>query len=140
MPDNDMDLLDWFQFFQSAPGYSPNVQAVIEKVGGYVGFEQPGSRMFNFGMNYGKLLMALTCARIPYQIVTPQKWEGALGISPRKKKGRKYIEDKAHFKNRLRARAQQLFPTLRVWDRNKTEQLKVADAILLAYYCRSLHE
>ena len=108
-----------------------NVFAVIEKVGGYIkggedgsGGAQPGSAAFKFGASYGKLLMALTAAGIPFEEVTPQKWQKGLGVPPRKKD-----ETKTQFKNRLKAKAQQLFPGVKV-------TLAVADALLLAEFCR----
>lgn len=100
--------------------------AVIEKVGGFLRTEapNPGSAMFKFGVSYGSLLMALTAAGVPYEEVTPQRWQKALGV-PSRKKG----ETKGGLKNRLKARAQQLFPSEKV-------TLATADALLLAEYCR----
>lgn len=102
--------------------------AAVEKVGGHVGKDQPGSRMFEFGRNYGECLMALTAAEVPHEEVPPQRWQKSLGIAPRKKD-----ESKTQWKNRLKARAQQLFPKVRV-------TLAVADALLIAEYCRRFRE
>lgn len=102
--------------------------AAIEKVGGYVGEKQPGSRMFEFGRNYGECLMALAAAGIPHEEVPPRRWQQALRIAPRKKD-----ESKTLWKNRLKARAQQLFPSVKV-------TLAVADALLIAEYCRRFRE
>ena len=106
-------------------------QAIIEKVGGYVGDAgNPGSSMFKFGASYGGLRMALIAAGIPFEEVTPQAWQKAFGISPRKKKAG---ESKIQWKNRLKARAQQLFPNMKV-------TLATADALLIATYCKRKHE
>ena len=48
------------------------VFAVIEKVSAMP--KQGVVSMFNFGMNFGSLQMALSCFLIPYELVTPQKW------------------------------------------------------------------
>ena len=80
--------------------------------------------MFKFGMSYGGLRMALTAAQIPFESATPQNWQKSLGIG---KKGK--TETRTSFKNRLKAKAQQLFPNLKV-------TLATSDALLLAEYCR----
>ncbi len=103
----------------------------IEKVQGYIGegSEAPGRSMFNFGHNYGNLRMALIGNKIPFEEVTPQAWQKAIHIPPRKKKGRKFVETRTQWKNRLKAKAQQLFPEVAV-------TLKTADALLIALYCK----
>lgn len=73
---------------------------------------------------YRELLGLLMASGISHEPVTPQKWQKGLGMVP-KKKG----EKDTSWKNRLKAKAQQLFPKAKV-------TLAVADAILLAEYCR----
>lgn len=125
MPESDRDLWDWFRWFM--PGMKPF--ALVEKVGGYIGGNPvPGSAMFNFGTNYGKLLMALTAAGIPFETVTPQRWQKGLSIPPRKKG-----EGKTAWKNRLKVVAQRLFPDVKV-------TLATADALLIAEHCRRSRE
>jgi len=136
MPDTEADLWDWFRAF--ARGHpSGRTFAVIEKVGGYVGGAEGkgrsggaanGSAMFKFGASYGGLRMALTAAGVPFDEVSPQRWQRTLGIFPRKKG-----EPKAELKRRCRQKAQQLFPGLAVTN-------ATADAILLAEFCRRLRE
>ena len=123
MPPTRKDLWDWLHNEDLT-----KVFAVIEKVGGHVGDKQPGSRMFEFGRNYGECLMALTAAGVPHEEVPPQKWQKALGIPPRKKD-----ESRTQWKNRLKAKAQQLFPGVKV-------TLSVADALLIAEFCRRMRE
>lgn len=74
--------------------------------------------------SYMSLQMALTALEIPFEIVQPVKWQHALGISRRGK-----TETTVQWKNRLKARAQQLFPQHPV-------TLKTADALLISQYCR----
>jgi hypothetical protein len=128
MPKMDRELWEWFEGF----GHTRPVVAIIEKVGGYQGDNQPGSRMFNFGMGYGKLLMALTAADIPFEEVTPQKWQKALGLGGRGK------ASKTEWKNKLLQAAQRLHPHYPLWKQPRTKgiQLSVCDAILLATYCQ----
>ena len=85
--------------------------------------------------NYMALRMALVAAGIPFDDIRPVEWIRALGISPRKKS-----ETPDQWKNRLRAKAQQLFPTLSLWKEPKYKQLQVCDAILLADFCRRRYE
>lgn len=116
-------------------GYGIN--AVIEKVGGFIhGRPMPGSAMFNFGMGYGKLLMALTGNGISFEEVQPQKWQKALCIPKRTK-----VETSSKFKNRLLAKAHQLHPRVPLWQQPKTkgQQLEVCDSLLIATYCHRRH-
>lgn len=120
MPETEKDIFEWVDDHNHETAF-----AVIEQVGGYIaGNKQPGSAMFKFGQSYGALRMALTAAGIPYELVTPQKWQKFLGIP-----GRKKTESKTQWKNRLKGHAQRLFPKANI-------TLATADAVLLAEYCR----
>ena len=122
IPFTERDIWNWVSRVEYA-------FAVIEKVGGYVrGNPTPGSRMFNFGHGYGGLRMALVAAEIPFEAVTSGVWQKAMGISPRKK-----TEGRTQFKNRLKAKAQELFPKFKM-------TLAVCDAVLIAEYCRRMHD
>ncbi len=126
MPDTDRDVWDWFRAAADWPG-TVRVVAVIEQVQGFIGEGQPGSSMFKFGRSYGSLLMALTAAEISFVALTPQAWQKGLGIAPKTK-----TEDKTAWKNRLKGTAQRLFPGTDV-------TLAVADALLIAEFCRRSH-
>jgi hypothetical protein len=131
MPESDRDV--WDHLTGNGLMVNPrHVFAVLEKVGGYNSSEgaQPGSAMFKFGAEYGRVRMALTAAGVPFEEVTPQAWQKAMGVPPRKNKEG---ETKTQFKNRLKAKAQQLFPDVKV-------TLAVADALLIAEYCRRKRE
>ncbi len=95
---------------------------IIEKV--HAMPQQGVSSTFKFGVGYGGLRMALIATGVPFDEVTPQAWQKGLGI-PKKKK----TESKTQWKNRLKAKAQQLFPSLDV-------TLATADALLIAEFCR----
>ena len=122
-------------------------RAVIERVGGYVrGYDDEararGSRMFIFGQNYGQLLMALEASGIHYEIVQPAVWQRGVGVSRitnHKPDGRAtkwrglWQESRSKFKSRLKARAQELFPDVKI-------TLNTADALLIAWYARKCCE
>jgi len=76
---------------------------------------------FTFGQFYGYVQMAVTCHKIRCIDVLPSKWQTALSIKAKKDEGYE-----AH-KRRLKGKAQQLFPKVKV-------TLKNADALLIAEY------
>ncbi|MGL6095377.1 MAG: hypothetical protein ACRC7O_06215 [Fimbriiglobus sp.] len=146
MPTTPKDVWDAVREWRTQPGFVS--AAAVEKVSGYVGEQQPGSAAFVFGCGVGGLMMALIGNGIPYVQVFPQAWQKAMGISPRKKatgtvkvvaqKGKnkgKMVEkkiggeSKTEFKNRIRRRAQELFPA-------QTITLQTADAFLIAEHLR----
>lgn len=74
--------------------------------------------------SYEAACALLAAFRVPHEECPPKRWQGALKIVPRKKG-----EETRAWKNRLKAKAQQLFPSLKV-------TLATADALLLAEYCK----
>lgn len=82
---------------------------------------------WTFAQHYGELRGILTMADIPFNEIKPKEWMKALGIRP-KSKG----ETQTQWKNFLKGKAQQIFPTTRV-------TLAVADALLLAHLCHRLY-
>jgi len=93
---------------------------IVEEVCGYIGRPQPGSAMFTFGRNFGFILGVLTTVGARVVLVRPQKWQGYLSLG--KSEG-----DKTKWKNKLKQRAQNLFPSINV-------TLATADALLLLEY------
>lgn len=71
---------------------------------------------FKFGRNYGFLRGAIIASGIPFEDVTPQKWQKALGCLT------------GGDKNVSKAKAQQLYPFLKITH-------ATADALLIATYC-----
>ena len=92
-----------------------SLHAYLEKVHSMPG--QGVASSFKFGQGFGHLEMALTAARIPFSYVTPQKWQKELQCLT---KGDKNVS---------KARAQQLFPHIKVTH-------AIADSLLIAEYCR----
>jgi Holliday junction resolvasome RuvABC endonuclease subunit len=74
---------------------------------------------FTYGQGYGAVKMALTAAAIPFDIVTPAKWQKALSCLS------------GGDKNVTKRRAEQLFPGRKITH-------AIADALLMAEYCRRL--
>jgi hypothetical protein len=129
MLDTERDIWSWIQ----AAGFDQDAKAIIEKVHSMP--QQGVASSFKFGKGYGGLRMALVAADVSFDEVTPQTWQKALNIPQISKQG-----TQREWKDLLRAKAQQLYPKLAVWKESKTQQLKVADALLIATYCKRLHE
>lgn len=96
-------------------------RAVIEKVASRPG--QGVVSMFTFGKNVGFLRACLHAAAIPFEEVTPQTWQKALSCMNGTKAA------KPQHKRALKAKAEQLFPSVDV-------TLKNCDALLLAEWLR----
>lgn len=82
-----------------------------------------GKANFTFGKTVGITLTTFEILKIPFQEVTPQSWMKTYMM--KKEKG----ETVTSWKNRLKNKAQQLFPKEKV-------TLWSADAFLIAEYCR----
>lgn len=117
-PDNRVDFVDKMMDLKNLDG---QIFLIKERV-----HSQPkngGKSNFTFGYNIGVLETCLTVAKIPFQDVTPQAWMKMYMMKKEK--------EEAHtaWKNRLKAKAQELFPDQKVtlWN---------ADAFLIAEFCR----
>ena len=117
MPETMQDLLEYLRSWCSDDCTSV---CYMEKVG----FGMPGQSSkatATFSRHCGHLEMALLSLGIPTNEVTPQKWMRHYQL------GRSSDFSKGEWKNRLKSKAQQLFPREKV-------TLKVADALLIALY------
>jgi len=137
MPSTERDVWNWFRDRYNY-ACDDSFYAVIEKVHAMPGYgpicpackrqrNQGVASTFKFGVGYGGLRMALIGIGIPFEEVTPQRWQKDLAIPPKKKE-----ESRTEFKNRLKAMAQQLFPGEHV-------TLATTDALLIGEYCRRKH-
>ena len=98
----------------------------MERVGGYIGKPQPGSRMFNFGRSVGVLVGALVWGRVSIAPeVLPQVWQKRFSLGSAGD-----CESKSAWKRKLQEHAQKMYPHLKV-------TLKTADALLILDYARS---
>jgi len=129
MPATERDVWELFTTL-----YGGEAFAFIEKVSAMPGRKTTKGKerqsmgatsAFTFGMGYGGLRMALIAAGIPFETITPGKWQKHFGLITPKGKDLTTGEKK----NIHKARAQELFPGMKVTQYN-------ADAILLAEYCR----
>lgn len=114
MPATERDLLDALQPYG---GKDVRSRAVLEAA---QSSPQMGvASAFSYGRGYGALLMALTGARIPFRTVRAAAWQKTMAC---RSGGDKNVTKRA---------AQHYFPTLTVTH-------AIADALLLAEYCRLL--
>lgn len=100
--------------------------AYVEQVGGYVaGCVAPGSAMFTFGRGFGFLLGCLQSMEYKVVIVQSKAWQKTVGV------GSKGDMTTTKWKNKLKQRAQQLYPSLKV-------TLKTADALLILEHAKKV--
>jgi Holliday junction resolvasome RuvABC endonuclease subunit len=112
LPDTERDIADLLSRLKPRIDF-----ALIERVHSFPG--QGVASSFKFGMNYGFLRGLLIALEIPFGEVQPEKWQKAM-------------ECLTHGdKNISKARAQQLFPSIKVTH-------KTADALLIAKYCQQI--
>lgn len=115
------DIAEWLSDIASEGAF-----AYLELVGANRGKgdrRQGASSMFTFGQGYGFLRGALVALKIPFEAVRPQVWLPAMGLRGIKD------ESQTNKKNRHKALAQRLWPTMKITH-------KVADAMLLCEYGR----
>lgn len=113
MPDTEADI---FAVLEDCKQRGP-VFCYIEKVHSMP--KQGVKSTFTFGQNYGFLRGCLISLGIPFEEVTPQKWQKALSCQS---KGDKNV---------TKAKAQQLFPQVKITH-------AIADALLIAEYGRRI--
>lgn len=124
MPATEGDVVDLLRSLAiSAPA-----TAYVEKVGGFTGQGQPGSAMFTFGRGVGVLHGALLALGVRVIEVTPQKWQGYIGIGTSKGS-----VSKTAWKNKLKSEAQRRFPDQKV-------TLSTADALLMLEYALAMRK
>lgn len=122
MPGTERDILDLLrgECLDHAFCYIEWIHPAIQNIG-----KSPMSKLYG---NYMGLRMALLACEIPFETVQAHKWQQSLGISKRGK-----TETQTKWKNRLKAKAQELFP-------EKKTGIKITlakcDAMLIAEYGR----
>ena len=130
MPATERDIWDLINSLSSG-----NAQAVIEWIHPAIqGIgKSPMSKLYG---NYMQLRGFLRAADISSEDIKTAKWCQGLGIPKRKRistaLGLKDVESDTQWKNRLKAKAQELFPHV-------TITLATADALLIAEFCRRKH-
>jgi hypothetical protein len=138
MPETQHDIFDVFKDIKL---YHPMVKAYIEEVSCRPG--EGVKSVWTFSGNFHSIKMALVALEIPFTLVRPQVWQKKLSVSksgvPKLNKNATIGEKTAHqklkykakkeHKNKLKSKAQQLFPKQKV-------TLYTADALLLVEYGR----
>ena len=119
MPPTMFDIYSYLEEYSSV-----NAVCYMERVGlGMPG--QSSKATATFSRHCGHLEMALLSLKIPTFEVTPQKWMKSYQLSNNKGCS------KTEWKNILKSKAQQLFPSL-----GKSITLATSDALLIAGYGR----
>lgn len=113
MPETERDV--WQALAEAASDRTQPVKAYIESVHSMPG--QGVASSFKFGRNYGFLRGCLIALEIPFEEVTPQKWQTSMGC---RTKGDKNVS---------KSRAQQLWPGIKITH-------AVADALLICEHGR----
>src|SRR6185369_4339855 len=101
MPPTEGDLLELVRTL-IAPG---KTVAVVEKVGGFVGKQQPGSAMFSFGRNFGFILGIFQTLNVRVELVPPQKWQKPFSLGTASG-----CATRTEWKNKLKSCAQRRHP------------------------------
>jgi hypothetical protein len=118
MPETERDL------YELIANRDETITVFVEKVN--AGPRMGSSAAFKFGQSVGAIRMACVAAGVRLEYVSPQKWQKALGLIV---SGRGLGQNDTAKKNRNKARAQELFPGLKL-------TLATCDAILIAEYGR----
>ena len=137
MPSDEAGVLDLLRkvarSLEDAGTPLASVRVGVELLTGYVGDGgNPGSGMFVLGKNVGAILASLHAVGLPFEMISPPVWQRSVGVEPRRKVGRKTVESRTEFKNRIKLMAAQLFPDL------SEVTLKTADALLIAEHMRRI--
>lgn len=119
MPETEGDVVELVEELacEAALNDEPII-AAVEDVPKYVGRCVPSSSAFVLARNFGHLLGVLQACGVRLEMLRPQEWQKRLGLGT--SRGMKPTA----WKNKLKARAQQLFPGLKV-------TLATADALLI---------
>jgi hypothetical protein len=127
MPETDFDLLQWLNStidqYACIEWINPGIQGIGK------------SSMSKLYGNYRVCQMACTALEIPQEDVKPKAWQSFFSIKPKGKSENTY-----KWKGRLRDKAQKLYPKLDLWKETQAVQRAVADALLIATYCKRTHE
>jgi crossover junction endodeoxyribonuclease RuvC len=112
LSNTEREVSDFLELFRA---HADEVTALIERVHSMP--RQGVASSFKFGQSYGFLRGLLTAHGVPFEEVTPQTWQKAMGCMS---KGDKNV---------TKQKAGQLFPAVKVAHWN-------ADALLIAEFCR----
>ncbi len=126
MPDTEGDILDELKSIQRNSSSTPI--AFIEQNTGFAGVKIPSHTMFKLGRNTGFLIGAMQALGFRIEPITAKKWQEPLSLGTARS-----CASKTEWKNKLKAKAQQLYPHLKV-------TLQTADALLILEYGRRMQK
>ena len=119
MPETEPDIVGLIrEIVDGAQAEGQPLTFYVEDVPKFVGKFVPSSSSFVLGRNFGVLLGSLYAMRCRVVLLRPQEWQRRLGLGT--SRGMK----SSAWKNKLKERAQQLFPAQKV-------TLATADALLI---------
>lgn len=120
MPETVGDLIEFFEEVVKAhyhDEFEPPV-AIVEDVPPFAGKAQSGSSAFKLGRNVGQIEGVLQALNLRVEKVRPTTWQKALGL------GSRNGATPTEWKNKLKSRAQELRPELKL-------TLATCDAVLI---------
>ena len=120
MPGTPQDINEFFKTLCNLSG--GHLITVIEKLHGMP--HMSGTSMFKLGCNYGYLKMALIANNIRFFEIPPQRWQKHYNLGTKSISG-----STTAWKNKLKEKAQQLYPRMKI-------TLWASDAVLIAEYAR----
>lgn len=128
MPATDGELLQKLKMAKETEAETAYLEDLVKFVPrrGKSGAELPASRMTVYGASWGTIKGMLLALGYRLILVPPQKWQKALGL------GTSRGLTKTVWKNKLKQRAEQLFPGIPV-------TLSTADALLILEAARLGH-
>lgn len=122
LPSTEGDIISEFRNIKEIcdqEGYE--AIAVIEDVPKYCGKAVPSSSIFTLARSFGFLIGTLQTLGFRVELVRPQEWQGGLGL------GSRGGMTTTQWKNKLKAVAQRLYPSIKV-------TLATSDALLILEY------
>ena len=126
MPETPADIYEFMrELATKSDGFEP-VTCYIEKVGSFFSGNS-GPAAVKFAKHCGHLEMSLIALKIPYHEILPNKWMTAFIGSQKYPPGMTSGKKKTIRKNKIKAKAQALFPHLKI-------TLATADALGLLWY------
>ena len=134
MPETEGDIITLFRKILFHRAEDEKYTLYMEKLSGFAGGPgNPGSTMFTMAKYYWSWIFLAMYNNIRVELVAPQKWQKEIGLGTKgtfkgMTKPQAYAI-KRDWKNKLKAKAQQLFPEQKV-------TLKTSDALLILEYAR----
>lgn len=119
LPDTEGDILLMVEMFALTP-HEKKV-CYLENLVKFTGSPMPSSAMATYASNWGFLKGVLMAHKFQLVLVTPQKWQGAVGLGTSKGM------TKTAWKNKIKAESQRLYPNVKI-------TLANADAAMIFRY------